>query len=281
MDKLNFTDIIRESSDKIFTDYISKKNSIWFHIYRSQCPRLMLIDRIWLNAIKSLNAATSLESEKNTGMIAEETVAALMKKGVNKDTVVFTNRYFQVKLANCSFRLYKDLQQDGAGWICKARLWEPVLMDGNIPLYYTSIPVKADPSEFADMLLDFDRNFGEIEKAADEFEEKYRNIELEAKKRKIIEDIQNKTIMSLAAKFLSPFGIVAEYEIIEKDGKPVVKMTLTQTRQGKMEIPFEDLAKTISDIRSLEESMTVVEIDRVKKPPLFLGSRMGGLVDFL
>ena len=277
MDKLNFTDIIRESSDKIFTDYIRKKNSIWFHIYRSQCPRLMLIDKIWLNAIKSLETVTSLEN----GMLAEETVSALIKKGVGKDSVVFTNRYFQVKLANCSFRLYKDLQQDGTGWICKARLWEPVLMDGNIPLYYTSVPVKADPSEFADMLLDFDRNFGEIEKAADEFEEKYRNIELEAKKREIIESIQNKTIMSLVAKFLSPFGIVAEYELTEKDGKTIVKMTLSQTRRTKITIPFEDLAKTIADIRSLEESMTVVDIDSVEKTPLFLGSGMGGPVDFL
>ena len=196
-------------------------------------------DRLFMSVVKDM--AGEFKSE-DTRMNPEETATRLIHHGIPKGNISAKFNYLTASLPNADYRLYRETSGNSADTIRITR--------NGYSVYITS---RLSSEETARFVLLLDEHLPRIDEAAGalfgELLQKYRNKQTEMKAL----EIARKAVEAQIADVLPGMGIKAKYKIA--DGK--VKLNLTRTLTGEVEVPLEALRDFLSDPGRVESALKV------------------------
>lgn len=181
----------------------------------------------------------------NIRMNPEETAVGLIRHGIPKENICAKFKHLTAVLHNADYRLYRGASRYTAGVIRITRNGCGVNIN---PGLSTEDTVR--------FVLLLDELLPRIDEAAgalfDELQKEYRNKQAEMKAL----EIARKAVEAQIADVLPRMGIKAKYKIA--DGK--VKLHLTRTWSGEVEVPLEALRDFLSDPGRVESALMVEPI---------------------
>ena len=196
-------------------------------------------DRLFMSVVKDM--AGEFKSE-DTRMNPEETATRLIHHGIPKGNISAKFNYLTASLPNADYRLYRETSGNSADTIRITR--------NGYSVYITS---RLSSEETARFVLLLDEHLPRIDEAAGalfgELLQKYRN----KQKEMMALEIARKAVEAQIADVLPGMGIKAKYKIA--DGK--VKLNLTRTLTGEVEVPLEALRDFLSDPGRVESALKV------------------------
>lgn len=201
-------------------------------------------DRLFMSVVKDM--AGEFKSE-DTRMNPEETATRLIHHGIPKGNISAKFNYLTASLPNADYRLYRKTSGNSADTIRITR--------NGYSVYITS---RLSSEETARFVLLLDEHLPRIDEAAGalfgELLQKYRNKQTEMKAL----EIAREAVEAQIADILPGMGIKAKYKIA--DGK--VKLNLTRTLTGEVEVPLEALRDFLSDPGRVESALKVEPVSR-------------------
>ena len=175
----------------------------------------------------------------------EETAVGLIRNGVPKENICAKFKHLTAVLPNADYRMYRGTSRYPANTIRITRNGCSV-----------NISPGLSTEDTVRFVLLLDELLPRIDEAAaalfDELQKEYRNKQTEMKAL----EIARKAVEAQIADVLPRMGIKAKYKIA--DGK--VKLHLTRTLTGEVEVPLEALREFLSDPGRVESALRVEPI---------------------
>ena len=194
-------------------------------------------NRLFMSVVKDM--AGEFKSE-DTRMNPEETAIKIIRHGIPKENISAKSTYLTARLPNADYRLYRETSGSPAGTI-------RITWKGSI-VYISSGLSSEDTARFVLLL---DEHLPRIDEAAGalfgELLQKYRN----KQKEMMALEIARKAVDAQLADILPGMGIKVKYKIA--DGK--VKLHLTRTFTGEVELPLEALQDFLSNPGRVESAL--------------------------
>ena len=194
-------------------------------------------NRLFMSVVKDM--AGEFKSE-DTRMNPEETAIKIIRHGIPKENISAKSTYLTARLPNADYRLYRETSGSPAGTI--RITWKGCIV------YISSGLSSEDTARF--VLLQ-DEHLPRIDEAAGalfgELLQKYRN----KQKEMMALEIARKAVDTQLANILPGMGIKVKYKIA--DGK--VKLHLTRTFTGEVELPLEALRDFLSNPGRVESAL--------------------------
>lgn len=196
-------------------------------------------DQLFMSVVKDM--AGELKSE-DTRMNPEETVIKIIRHGIPKESISAKYTYLTACLPNADYRLYRETSGYRAGTIRITRNGCTVYISSRISSEYT-----------ARFILQLDNYLPRIDEAAGALFEELLNEYRNKQKEMMALEIARKAVDAQLAGVLPGMGIEAKYTIA--DGK--VRLYLTRTCTGEVELPLEALGDFLSDPGRVESVLKV------------------------
>ena len=194
-------------------------------------------NRLFMSVVKDI--AGEFKSE-DTRMNPEETAIKIIRHGIPKENISAKSTYLTAWLPNADYRLYRETSGSPAGTI--RITWKGCIV------YISSGLSSEDTARFVLLL---DEHLPRIDEAAGalfgELLQKYRN----KQKEMMALEIARKAVDAQLADILPGMGIKVKYKIA--DGK--VKLHLTRTFTGEVELPLEALRDFLSNPGRVESAL--------------------------
>lgn len=194
-------------------------------------------NRLFMSVVKDM--ASEFKSE-DTRMNPEETAIKIIRHGIPKENISAKSTYLTAWLPNADYRLYRETSGSPAGTI--RITWKGCIV------YISSGLSSEDTARFVLLL---DEHLPRIDEAAGalfgELLQKYRN----KQKEMMALEIARKAVDAQLADILPGMGIKVKYKIA--DGK--VKLHLTRTFTGEVELPLEALRDFLSNPGRVESAL--------------------------
>ena len=194
-------------------------------------------NRLFMSVVKDM--AGEFKSE-DTRMNPEETAIKIIRHGIPKENISAKSTYLTARLPNADYRLYRETSGSPAGTI--RITWKGCIV------YISSGLSSEDTARFVLLL---DEHLPRIDEAAGalfgELLQKYRN----KQKEMMALEIARKAVDAQLADILPGMGIKVKYKIA--DGK--VKLHLTRTFTGEVELPLEALRDFLSNPGRVESAL--------------------------
>lgn len=194
-------------------------------------------NRLFMSVVKDM--ASEFKSE-DTRMNPEETAIKIIRHGIPKENISAKSTYLTAWLPNADYRLYRETSGSPAGTI-------RITWKGSI-VYISSGLSSEDTARFVLLL---DEHLPRIDEAAGALFggllQKYRN----KQKEMMALEIARKAVDAQLADILPGMGIKVKYKIA--DGK--VKLHLTRTFTGEVELPLEALRDFLSNPGRVESAL--------------------------
>ena len=194
-------------------------------------------NRLFMSVVKDM--AGEFKSE-DTRMNPEETAIKIIRHGIPKENISAKSTYLTAWLPNADYRLYRETSGSPAGTI--RITWKGCIV------YISSGLSSEDTARFVLLL---DERLPRIDEAAGalfgELLQKYRN----KQKEMMALEIARKALDAQLADILPGMGIKVKYKIA--DGK--VKLHLTRTFTGEVELPLEALRDFLSNPGRVESAL--------------------------
>ena len=194
-------------------------------------------NRLFMSVVKDM--AGEFKSE-DTRMNPEETAIKIIRHGIPKENISAKSTYLTARLPNANYRLYRETSGSPAGTI--RITWKGCIV------YISSGLSSEDTARFVLLL---DEHLPRIDEAAGalfgELLQKYRN----KQKEMMALEIARKAVDAQLADILPGMGIKVKYKIA--DGK--VKLHLTRTFTGEVELPLEALRDFLSNPGRVESAL--------------------------
>ena len=202
----------------------------------------LIKEKLFQSVVKDLAEEFEVPESKDIRMNPEETTTRLIHHGIPKGNISAKFNYLTASLPNADYRLYRETSGNSADTIRITR--------NGYSVYITS---RLSSEETARFVLLLDEHLPRIDEAAGalfgELLQKYRNKQTEMKAL----EIARKAVEAQIADVLPGMGIKAKYKIA--DGK--VKLNLTRTLTGEVEVPLEALRDFLSDPGRVESALKV------------------------
>jgi len=196
--------------------------------------------KLFQSVVKDLAEEFEVPESKDIRMNPEETATRLIHHGIPKGNISAKFNYLTASLPNADYRLYRETSGNSADTIRITR--------NGYSVYITS---RLSSEETARFVLLLDEHLPRIDEAAGalfgELLQKYRN----KQKEMMALEIAMKAVEAQIADVLPWLGIKAKYIIA--DGK--VKLHLTRTFTGEVELPLEALRDFLSDPGRVESAL--------------------------
>lgn len=194
-------------------------------------------NRLFMSVVKDM--ASEFKSE-DTRMNPEETAIKIIRHGIPKENISAKSTYLTARLPNADYRLYRETSGSPAGTI--RITWKGCIV------YISSGLSSEDTARFVLLL---DEHLPRIDEAAGalfgELLQKYRN----KQKEMMALEIARKAVDAQLADILPGMGIKVKYKIA--NGK--VKLHLTRTFTGEVELPLEALRDFLSNPGRVESAL--------------------------
>ena len=225
---------------------VTKEVESAYH-WHSGWSEAIIQDRIYVSMIDRVWKA-GLEQMKNgqvarPNLAAEEAVLELRHRGIKPEAIVWRSNAFEVTLKNLHYRIYKN----APGF--SARPWGEMAGESRI------VPVECDVASFVDFLLLFDGTA--VDAIHDRVVEQmhyFRELITEEKKKAMIKKMQSTFVESLVNRTLAAMGLYVRFTI---DDDEKVHLEVVQMRQGKFEVPIDQLAAWAEDTQKIVEQLEV------------------------
>ena len=202
----------------------------------------LIKEKLFQSVVKDLAEEFEVPESKDIRMNPEETTTRLIHHGIPKGNISAKFNHLTASLPNADYRLYRETSGNSADTIRITR--------NGYSVYITS---RLSSEETARFVLLLDEHLPRIDEAAGalfgELLQKYRNKQTEMKAL----EIARKAVEAQIADVLPGMGIKAKYKIA--DGK--VKLNLTRTLTGEVEVPLEALRDFLSDPGRVESALKV------------------------
>ena len=202
----------------------------------------LIKEKLFQSVVKDLAEEFEVPESKDIRMNPEETTTRLIHHGIPKGNFSAKFNYLTASLPNADYRLYRETSGNSADTIRITR--------NGYSVYITS---RLSSEETARFVLLLDEHLPRIDEAAGalfgELLLKYRN----KQKEMMALEIARKAVEAQIADVLPGMGIKAKYKIA--DGK--VKLNLTRTLTGEVEVPLEALRDFLSDPGRVESALKV------------------------
>ena len=183
---------------------------------------------------------------------AEETAAALIRSGVPSTAVRATYQNVTVTLPCGKYRIYREPSGFGGGAF-------RILSPGDSGILRPGITSEA----LAELILSLEDAMPSILEAVERMREGLRKAETRRTARMKAEQIEQTTVRRLLEETLVPMDIDCGFEVV--DG--VVRLSLSRTLTGRVEIPLEQLGAFLSDVARVESALTP---EKAEQPAAFV-----------
>jgi hypothetical protein len=183
---------------------------------------------------------------------AEETAAALIRSGVPSTAVRATYQNVTVTLPCGKYRIYREPSGFGGGAF-------RILSPGDSGILHPGITSEA----LAELILSLEDAMPSILEAVERMREGLRKAETRRTARMKAEQIEQTTVRRLLEETLVPMDIDCGFEVV--DG--VVRLSLSRTLTGRVEIPLEQLGAFLSDAARVESALTP---EKAEQPAAFV-----------
>lgn len=200
--------------------------------------RRSFYNSVWDAGVRSLSAS---EEGAADPLLTEKVIVSLIHKGVPREKIGFREANFLVQLERIGIYIVKKASKFMARLV-------------NTPGYRAPL-VQPDPGRFADLCLQFDSGFSEIEQAAEEIVTFFREQVLERTKRETTKRLQMRVIDSLIEQFIRPLGIDVHYRINDEDGTAVAK--LRRESSGEITLPLEQFQEALKSVQPILDALEV------------------------
>ena len=194
-------------------------------------------NRLFMSVVKDM--AGEFKSE-DTRMNPEETAIKIIRHGIPKENISAKSTYLTARLPNADYRLYRETSGSPAGTI--RITWKGCIV------YISSGLSSEDTARFVLLL---DEHLPRIDEAAGalfgELLQKYRN----KQKEMMALEIARKAVDAQLADILPGMGIKVKYKIADEK----VKLHLTRTFTGEVELPLEALRDFLSNPGRVESAL--------------------------
>lgn len=200
----------------------------------------LIKEKLFQSVVKDLAEEFEVPESKDIRMNPEETTTRLIHHGIPKGNISAKFNYLTASLPNADYRLYRETSGNSADTIRITR--------NGYSVYITS---RLSSEETARFVLLLDEHLPRIDEAAGalfgELLQKYRN----KQKEMMALEIARKAVDAQLADILPGMGIKVKYKIA--DGK--VKLHLTRTFTGEVELPLEALRDFLSNPGRVESAL--------------------------
>ena len=202
----------------------------------------LIKEKLFQSVVKDLAEEFEVPESKDIRMNPEETATRLIRHGIPKGNISAKFNYLTASLTNADYRLYRETSGNSADTIRITR--------NGYSVYITS---RLSSEETARFVLLLDEHLPRIDEAAGalfgELLQEYRN----KQKEMMALEIARKAVDAQLADILPGMGIKVKYKIA--DGK--VKLHLTRTFTGEVELPLEALRDFLSNPGRVESALKV------------------------
>lgn len=172
---------------------------------------------------------------------AERTAVALIRRGVPSSAVKATYQSVTVTLPKGKYRLYRETSGFGTGAF-------RILCPGDSGILRPGISSEA----LAELILALEEAMPHVAEVTERMREGVRDAETRRMARLKAEQIEQTTVRRLLEETLVPMDIDCGFEV--RDG--VVRLSLSRTLKGSVEIPIEQLGAFLSDTARVESALT-------------------------
>ena len=172
---------------------------------------------------------------------AERTAAALIRRGVPSSSVKATYQSVTVTLPCGKYRIYRETSGFGTGAF-------RILCPRDSGILRPGVSSEA----LAELILAIEEAMPRVTEVTERMREGVRDAETRRMARLKAEQIEQTTVRRLLEETLVPMDIDCGFEV--RDG--IVRLSLSRTLKGSVEIPIEQLGAFLSDSARVESTLT-------------------------
>lgn len=253
----HFAELIMDAEQAILAEAARKR--LWEPSYEPapDTIRKQMTGHVWTLCINRFGS----RKRTYTPLLAESVILSLQHGGIARDHIKFRKNCFRIILPNHEYRIYKrDHGFAACPWTGERGPSEVM----NIP-----------PEVFAEFIFRFDERIPDILHEADRICGTIREQVLEDRRKRMADEILERTVRSLTDRYLKPLGVSVRHHFNE-DGT-AVSLELTRVMSGNLVIPLEQLAETLRDSRAIIDSLKPVPVSHsepiVNPSALFTGKK--------
>jgi len=194
----------------------------------------MIVDRCCAYILTVLNAMTP----NGKTIKAEKAIAELMRRGFRGEAITYRTNHYIIRINGHDHHIKRTLE----GFGFRPDQDYSTMM---FPIF------GLDEKEFADFLIQFDELYDKMKEAARILLQMDSNNRQREKKEAISFDIQRIMVHSLIQEYISPFGLEADFKLLNGN----VKLTVSRKVEAHFDVPIEKLAELLKDTNSVMKAL--------------------------